>query len=317
MFRDLFSGHSTASTRTGTGTEPAGTMQGLSIVKGPLVSVDPVRSPWLDAMVLLDRVSVAMTNAIAEAVGQAGASNQGVQILYWLQAAPELGQSDIAERLDADPAQLSRLLTTLEARGLVARRSDPQHGRSRLVRITRAGRAATRRYEAAMALSLLEQTETIRALLGQLGAVREPTGPTSARSIVEHMAATGQRFTAGMAPNAVKHGFGGPENGRVLRVIASRGSVQPSEIAAALGVRPPRVSKATAVLELRGLVARSHPTDVDRRLVLLELTPRGEQAVLDTLEAFRVHHPVIVEPFVEALWVDLDPALSKRATARR
>jgi DNA-binding MarR family transcriptional regulator len=255
----------------------------------------------------LDRVSVAMTNAIADAVGQAGASNQGVQILYRLQAATEVAQADLVNGLGFDRAQMSRLLATLERRGLVERRPDPAHGRARLVRITRAGRAAIGRYEAAMATSLREQAETIRALLSLLGADRMPRGPTTSRAVVEHMAVAGQHFTSGMAPNAVKHGFGGPENGRVLRVIASRGEVRPTDIADTLGVELPRVSKATAVLEERGLITRSHPAGADRRRVLLALTPPGRDAILDTLEAFRRHHPVVIEPFVEALWVEPAP----------
>lgn len=277
------------------------------------MSVDPVRSPWLDAMGLLDRVSVAMTNAIADAVGQAGASNQGVQILYRLQTSRELSQSDLVDGLDADRAQVSRLLTTLEKRGLVERRPDPDHGRARLVRVTNAGRAAINRYEAAMAASLREQAETIRALLVALGTHAEPPAPSPSRAVVEHMAVSGQRFTAGMAPNAIKHGFGGPENGRVLRVIARHGQVRPTDIADTLDVALPRVSKATAVLEQRGLITRSHPAGADRRRVLLALTPRGRSAILDTLEAFRRHHPVVIEPFVEALWVEPVPGPGAQA----
>ena len=76
-----------------------------------------------------------------------------------------------------------------------------------------------------MTAALLAQADTIRALLTLLGAPTEPIGPTPARVVVEHMAVAGQRFTAGMAPNAVKHGFGGPENGRVLR-LESRYAVE-------------------------------------------------------------------------------------------
>jgi len=274
--------------------------------------VDAVQSQWLDALMLLDRVSVAMTAAIADAVGESGATNQGVQVLYWLHDAPELSQSDVVLRLDADRAQVSRLLTTLQKRGLVERRVDPQHPRARTLRITRQGRAGIRRYEDAMASALLEQADTIRGLLWLLGVQREPTTPTPARTVVEHMAVAGQRFTGGMAPNAVKHGFGGPENGRVLRVIGSRGMVRPTEIADALGVRLPRVSTATAVLEGRGLITRSHPPGVDRRTVLLELTPRGRTAVLGTIEAFREHAHVVVDPFVEALWVEPATAAGPR-----
>jgi MarR family transcriptional regulator, transcriptional regulator for hemolysin len=279
--------------------------------------VEPVASPWLDALMLLDRASVAMTTAIAEAVGESGASNQGVQVLYWLKDETWLGQADVIERLGADAGQVSRLLTTLEGRGLVQRRHDPAHRRARRLHLTRRGRAGIRRYEAAMTAALLAQADTIRALLTLLGAPTEPIGPTPARVVVEHMAVAGQRFTAGMAPNAVKHGFGGPENGRVLRVIARRGDVRPTDIAEELGVALPRVSEATAVLERRGLVVRSHPPEGDRRRVLLALTPSGRTAILDTIEAFRKHAHVVIDPFVEALWVEPTPTAGDAQAARR
>jgi DNA-binding MarR family transcriptional regulator len=257
---------------------------------------------------LLDRVSVAMTTAIARAVGDAGASNRGVQVLYWLKDEPGLGQAAVVERLAADAGQVSRLLTTLKKRGLVQGKPDPAHRRARRLYLTRRGHAGISRYEDAMAAALLEQSDSIRALLRALGARREPTEPTPLHAVVQHMAVIGQRFTAGMAPNAVKHGFGGPENGRVLRVIAKRGEVRPTDIAAELGVALPRVSQATAVLERRGLVVRSHPPEGDRRRVLLALTPSGRTAILDTIDAFRKHAHLVIDPFVEALWVEPTPA---------
>jgi DNA-binding MarR family transcriptional regulator len=279
--------------------------------------VEPVASRWLDALMLLDQLSVAMTGAIAGAVGEAGAGNQGVQVLYWLKDEPGLGQADVIERLAADAGQVSRLLTTLERRGLVQRRPDPAHRRARRLYLTRRGRAGITRYEDAMTVALQAQAERIRVLLTLLDAPTEPTGPTPARVVVEHMAVAGQRFTAGMAPNAVKHGFGGPESGRVLRVIARRGEVRPTDVAEELGVVLPRVSQATAVLESRGLVVRSHPAGGDRRRVLLALTPPGRTAILDTIEAFRQHAHVVIDPFVEALWVEPTPTAGDAQAARR
>jgi DNA-binding MarR family transcriptional regulator len=285
--------------------------------EGGRVPVEPIASPWLDALMLLDQLSVAMTAAIADAVGEAGASNQGVQVLYWLTDEPRLSQATVIERLAADAGQVSRLLTTLERRGLVQREPDPAHRRARRLYLTRRGRAAIRRYEDAMTAALLAQADRIRALLTLLDAPAEPTGPTPARVVVEHMAVAGQRFTAGMAPNAVKHGFGGPKNGRVLRVIARRGEVRPTDIAEELGVALPRVSQATAVLEHRGLVVRSHPAGGDRRRVVLALTPPGRTAILDTIEAFRQHAHVVIAPFVEALWVEpASTAADARALSR-
>lgn len=56
-------------------------------------------------------------------------------------AEPELRARRIAERLGISPASLSDSLGTLEARGWIRRRSDPDDGRAVLFRLSRQGRA--------------------------------------------------------------------------------------------------------------------------------------------------------------------------------
>jgi DNA-binding MarR family transcriptional regulator len=265
-----------------------------------------VRSRWLDAMLLLDRIAVANTAAIAEAVGEAGASNQGVQVLYALLANPDLGQAALLQILDCDPAQLSRLVTKLASDGVVQRYHDPRNARARRVRLTAKGRAGIRQYETTLVHALARQADDITALLSLLEATPLSRQPIPVPDLIALLAASGQQFTAGMAPNARKHRFGGPENGRVLRVIAHEGLVQPSVVADRVGVSLSRVSKAATALEDVGLIARIHPTGGDRRRTLLTPTDRGRVAVIDTLKEFRKNIHYFVEP-LQLMLVLTDP----------
>ena len=274
--------------------------------RGDQVHVAPVRSRWLDAMLLLDRIAVATTQAIADAVGEAGASNQGVQVLYALQSNPDLGQSALLELLGCDAGQLSRLITQMAADGVVQRRRDPASSRARRVHLTAKGRAGIRRYEAALVPALARQSEDITALLALLNASPTSQEPIPVADLVALLAYSGQQFTAGMAPNARKHGFRGPENGRILRVIAHDGAAHPGRIAATLGIALPRVSTAATVLEDAGLITRLHPARGDRRRTVLQLTDSGRVAVTDTLKAFRKNIHYFVEPLQLMLLLSSD-----------
>ncbi|HRN61745.1 MAG TPA: MarR family transcriptional regulator [Luteimonas sp.] len=55
-------------------------------------------------------------------------------------AAPGMRAKAIAARLGVTPASVSDTLATLEAKGWIERRPDPDDGRAALVRLTRAGR---------------------------------------------------------------------------------------------------------------------------------------------------------------------------------
>jgi len=66
-------------------------------------------------------------------------------VLACLAANPHLGQGELARRTLVTPQAIGELMVSLEERGLVERTANPGRGRSRLVRLTEAGRAALRR----------------------------------------------------------------------------------------------------------------------------------------------------------------------------
>lgn len=71
----------------------------------------------------------------------------------------------------------------------------------------------------------------------------------------------------------------------VLRRIAETDPVRPSDLARALGVEPPTVSRHLRHLERASLAVRD-PDPTDRRAALVRLTDRGREVVA-TLEAAR------------------------------
>jgi DNA-binding MarR family transcriptional regulator len=66
---------------------------------------------------------------------------------------------------------------------------------------------------------------------------------------------------------------------RVLRRLRD-GARSAGDLAASLGISPPSLTRQLAKLEERGLIVRELDT-VDRRRVLVELTPRGQRALVD------------------------------------
>jgi DNA-binding MarR family transcriptional regulator len=62
-------------------------------------------------------------------------------VLANLQAAPEISQQALANRLFVTKGNIVGLLNRLECRGLVQRRPDPEDGRSHIVSLTEQGAA--------------------------------------------------------------------------------------------------------------------------------------------------------------------------------
>lgn len=71
-----------------------------------------------------------------------GLSQARWRILSNLRSHEQLSQSTLQQRIQVDPAAITRQVKQLEEEGLVVRRSDPQDNRFTLVSLTEAGRAA-------------------------------------------------------------------------------------------------------------------------------------------------------------------------------
>jgi len=124
-------------------------------------------------------------------LADAGASRSGYSVLSALEEVGLMSQIDVGDRCGFDRSDMVAILKDLEARRVVARRSDPTDGRRNLVSITGAGRRQLRRLDMVVAsiqdellapLSKAERRELTRLLQRVLDHYR----PTDDASITPH-----------------------------------------------------------------------------------------------------------------------------------
>jgi DNA-binding MarR family transcriptional regulator len=106
-----------------------------------------------------------------------------ISILANLHEAGPLGLSDLAARMSANLAPLSRQVSALDAAGHLERQADRSGGRPKAISLTAQGRTALERFWAANASLVDEQLSSwtdaeLEALVGQLERlVRDLRGP--------------------------------------------------------------------------------------------------------------------------------------------
>lgn len=71
---------------------------------------------------------------------QAGLSLSDFEVLAAIQRSPEIRMSDLAEMVSFSPSRLSHVVRRMEARGWVEACASPTDKRSKIVRLTQAGR---------------------------------------------------------------------------------------------------------------------------------------------------------------------------------
>jgi DNA-binding MarR family transcriptional regulator/GNAT superfamily N-acetyltransferase len=106
------------------------------------------------------------------------------RVIYELAQVPETTASALALKLALDPGHLSRVLSVLDAAGVVSRRRSPADGRAQLISLTRVGRRAFAeldRRSAEQASELLERLPpgAQARLLGAMGTIEELLGGES------------------------------------------------------------------------------------------------------------------------------------------
>jgi DNA-binding MarR family transcriptional regulator/GNAT superfamily N-acetyltransferase len=106
------------------------------------------------------------------------------RVIYELGQVPETTATALAQSLALDPGHLSRVLSGLEASGVVTRRRSPADGRAQLISLDRAGRAAFAeldRRSGEQASELLERLppDSQGRLLGAMATIEELLGGES------------------------------------------------------------------------------------------------------------------------------------------
>jgi len=119
---------------------------------------------------------------INEAMSAHGVSTAQIGVLRQLANEPGLSGAELARRLLISPQGVQVALTSLERRGLVERKKDPQHGRILQAHLTGEGRSlaatvvgsALSAHEKVFGVLNAQEQETLRELLGRV--VEKGTG---------------------------------------------------------------------------------------------------------------------------------------------
>lgn len=119
---------------------------------------------------------------INEAMSAHGVSTAQIGVLRQLANEPGLSGAELARRLLISPQGVQLALTSLERRGLVERKKDPQHGRILQAYLTGEGRSvaatvvgsALSAHEKVFGVLNAQEQETLRELLGRV--VEKGTG---------------------------------------------------------------------------------------------------------------------------------------------
>lgn len=94
---------------------------------------------------LARRLHQVCTAAVADALDGEAVSALEYGGLAWVEDDPDIDQHALAARMGIDRTTASVLVSTLEQRGFVERRTNPSDRRARLLRLTEAGRLTRER----------------------------------------------------------------------------------------------------------------------------------------------------------------------------
>ncbi|MBV8789828.1 MAG: MarR family transcriptional regulator [Mycobacterium sp.] len=133
-------------------------------------------------MWLLKQAFYYSLTTINDAMSAHGVSTAQIGVLRQLANEPGLSGADLARRLLISPQGVQFALTSLERRGLVERKRDPQHGRILQAYLTGEGRdvaavvvsEAVAAHDRVFGVLTTEEQEALRDLLGRI--VEKGTG---------------------------------------------------------------------------------------------------------------------------------------------
>jgi DNA-binding MarR family transcriptional regulator len=235
---------------------------------------------------------------IAARTFDAPAHPRDAAVLATLTAAGALSQQELAERLDVNRTVMVKLIDSLESRGLVERRRNPQDRRAYMLEPTHAAREAMaemlprmQRAEGELTAPLSPpEHERLNALLREL---IEPPPPMMADRTGFLLARAHHRFheraDAVLTPLGIQiRHFG------ALKTIA-RGAASQRAVAEHLGVSDPVVVELVDALEAREIVERRRDR-ADRRANTLWLTEAGKRTVHAADEALTAITAELTQP---------------------
>lgn len=263
--------------------------------------VDPQRESSARAYIALSRYTVELTEIAHQSLGREVAGNRDVLIALTLSWKGPLTLSDLREATGSPRVSVSRALKRLEAAGLASRGRDSRDGRSFAVSLTPNGR----RRVAALLSRLADYYVSAEPLLKEafdlldVGPADDASRTTEVVGISAAIAEAGAAWVSAADQALTPLGVRDFAGRVTLALIHVYGTARPTQIADELRLSPSGTSAVLGRLEGAGLITRRHDlTPGDRRVVVVELTPLGQQAAHMQLDLFAAH----AEALAAALW---------------
>ena len=247
------------------------------------------------ALVLMARLSRALTTVAPPAVGEVGRSNLGARILMVLGARGEAVPSEIASELTADRSQISRALRQLERAQLIHRRIAPTDRRFVAVSLSTKGRSAWGDYLVAIT-DVLRQNVTIAQDWAQYVAEPEAVDAEarswSVEQVIDRLLSLGDvTISRFQVVEAVFSISGWAERFALWEIDHAR-STTAEAIASALLAGRGEVNAALSRLSTAGLIDEFPSHEQPSIHPAVELTPRGREIVA-------AHHDIIEAQLIE------------------
>jgi DNA-binding MarR family transcriptional regulator len=258
------------------------------------------------------RLAHTYVHEYADRVFPDGPHPREYSVLTALQATGPVSQQRLAERLHVNRTLMVGITDSLERRGLVERRRNPDDRRSYALHLTDAGIATLERLHGAVEradrgvterLSDAERArlhELLRTLLGIGRAdLPEPLADRTGFLVARAHLSARERANALMRPLGIVVRHLG-----LMSVLAEHGPSSQQALAQRLSVSPTMVTQIVDEAEALGLAERRRNPD-DRRSYLVSLTPAGRRK----LKAARGVAATLAGEFAAAIGEDGDREL--------
>lgn len=241
--------------------------------------------------VLLIEQTVELTRIAASTLGDGTVANRAIQILLAVHSDAGASPSALATRHGVARSSVARALRSLEQRGLVSRTPDRADRRVMHLAVTADGRRRVSSFQRELGQYFETTAPVVHQLLDALGAA--PSSPEDIHltplDAAAALAGAGADYVDDVQNAIAPFGVTHFADRHTIGLLREHGGLRPSELASTLHVTTGGVSQLLDRLEGSDLVRRTHPTDGDRRTVVVTLTDRGDQAAAVLLDCLDRH----------------------------
>jgi DNA-binding MarR family transcriptional regulator len=268
--------------------------------------IDEHRALLSAVEVLLIEQTVELTRIAASTLGDGTVANRAIQVLLAVHSDTGARPSEIATRNGMARSSVARALRSLEERGLVSRTPDRADRRAMHLVVTADGRRRISSFQRELGRYFETTAPIVHQLLDALGTAVLPSDGVhvSPLDAAAALAGVGAAYVDDVQNAIAPFGITHAADRQTIALLREHGGLRPSELASTLHLTTGGVSQLVDRLEGSDLVRRTHPTDGDRRTVVVTLTDRGDEAAAALLDCLDRHLPAICSALVLTTRVD-------------